>query len=90
MEQQNDQQIEILDVKVEELRGLTDNLRRHFQDEKAILADLDDGMGSNKTFLSGSAKRLSAMIAGGGSRHMCYLIYFMLIVFFFIYRMISN
>jgi len=84
-EQQNDQQVDILHVKVDQLKELTRELQSHLRQDKHLLNNLDDDFDSTGTYLGTTLSKLNTMLTTATSKHMCYLVLFIFVAFLFVY-----
>ena len=80
----------MLSGQVRQLRGVATDIGIEVREQNAFL----DGMGSDyenaQGILGGTLGKLGKMLETGGSKHMCYLILFVMFIFFLLYYVISR
>jgi len=89
-EQQNNEEVNVLNIKVEQLMNMTRDINTQLKSDNTTLTSIDEDFSHTNTSLSGTMSRLEHMINTGGSKHMCYLIFFVFFVFVFIYYVMTR
>ena len=84
-ERQNDMQIHHLSQKVNQLKSLSIDIEGEVRDQNSLLDGMSGQFAGTQGLLGATADRLSGIFRGGGSKHMCYLILFCMLVFFILY-----
>ncbi|KAL1504074.1 hypothetical protein AB1Y20_010484 [Prymnesium parvum] len=87
LEEDNDAQIRSLGSKVSELRALSINIGQHVKSDNALLDELDGNFDSTGNILSGTMKRLGNLTNSKDSRHMLYLVVFVVVVLLLVYKL---
>ena len=87
MENENDAQLGLLGNKVSELRELSIAIGKHVKDDNTLLNDLDGNFDGTGSILSGTMKKLGNLTSSKDSRHMLYLIVFVVVVFLLVYKL---
>lgn len=85
IEQQNNDRISELSDQVARLKGLTIDIGNEVREQNALLDNMGDGFSTTRDLLQGSLRRVGVMLERGGSKHMCYLIGFVVFVMMFLY-----
>lgn len=85
LEQQNNDRISELSDQVARLKGLTIDIGNEVREQNSLLDDMGDGFSGVSNLLGSSLKRIGAMLESGGSKHMCYLVTFVVLVMVFLY-----
>eukprot|EP01137_Pigoraptor_chileana_P035131 Opistho-2@28717 len=89
-EQQNDALVGDLANKVSMLKSLTININDEVREHNKMLDEMQDDFGGVGGLLKGSMNRLSGLMKAGHNKHMCYLILFVVFVFFVIYYIVRR
>mmetsp|Transcript_61708 Transcript_61708/g.72115 ORF Transcript_61708/g.72115 Transcript_61708/m.72115 type:complete len:146 (-) Transcript_61708:565-1002(-) len=89
LEQQNNDRISELSDQVARLKGLTIDIGNEVREQNSLLDDMGDGFNSTRDLLAGSLRRIGNMLEQGGSKHMCYMVSFIVFVMFFLYWVMS-
>ncbi|XP_002119320.2 BET1 homolog [Ciona intestinalis] len=74
--------------KVSALKSLSINIGEEVRDQNKLLYGMDDDMNKVSGFLGSTMKRLKGISRGGYGRLYCYLLLFVLAVFFVMYLLI--
>lgn len=85
MESQNNERISELSDQVARLKGLTIDIGNEVREQNALLDDMGDGFSATRDMLSGSLRRIGAMLESTGGKHMCYMVTFVVFVMMFLY-----
>mmetsp|Transcript_28538 Transcript_28538/g.43880 ORF Transcript_28538/g.43880 Transcript_28538/m.43880 type:complete len:149 (-) Transcript_28538:117-563(-) len=85
MEQQNNDRILELSDQVARLKGLTIDIGNEVKEQNALLDDMGDGFSATKDLLAGSLRRIGTMLERGGTKHMCYMVSFIVFVMVVLY-----
>mmetsp|Transcript_88903 Transcript_88903/g.198762 ORF Transcript_88903/g.198762 Transcript_88903/m.198762 type:complete len:144 (-) Transcript_88903:195-626(-) len=89
MERQNDEQIVDLEAKVSELDVLARAIGKEAKDSNARLDDMGKDFDKAGSLLNSTLGHLKTMMQQKGSRHMCYMIVFVLVLLLFMYALKS-
>ena len=87
--QDNQRQTDLLAEKVAALKGISIDIRKEVRDQNEFLDRASNTFDKTGSLLGGTVKKVQQMLASGGSKHMCYLICFVVFVFFLLYFMIG-
>jgi blocked early in transport 1 len=90
LEQQNNERIFELSEQVSRLKGLTIDIGNEVREQNSLLDQMGDGFSNVGDMLQGSLRRIGAMLESGGSKHMCYMVGFVVFVVVFLYWMMSH
>ena len=85
LEHQNNDRIAELSDQVARLKGLTIDIGNEVREQNSLLDDMGDGFSGVSNMLGTSLKRIGTMLESGGSKHMCYLVTFVVAVMVFLY-----
>jgi blocked early in transport 1 len=85
LEHQNNDRISELSDQVARLKGLTIDIGNEVREQNSLLDDMGDGFSGVSNLLGTSLKRIGTMLESGGSKHMCYLVSFVVAVMVFLY-----
>ena len=85
LEHQNNDRIAELSDQVARLKGLTIDIGNEVREQNSLLDDMGDGFSGVSNMLGTSLKRIGTMLESGGSKHMCYLVSFVVAVMVFLY-----
>jgi blocked-early-in-transport protein 1 len=89
LEQQNNERIFELGEQVSRLKGLTIDIGNEVREQNSLLDQMGDGFMNTKDLLQGSLRRIGTMLESGGSKHMCYMVGFVVFVVVFLYWVMS-
>ncbi len=89
LEQQNNERIYELSEQVARLKGLTIDIGNEVREQNSLLDQMGDGFMNTKDMLQGSMRRIGTMLQSGGSKHMCYMVSFVVFVVVFLYWMMT-
>ena len=89
LEQQNNDRIAELSDHVARLKGLTIDIGNEVREQNALLDNMGDGFSNTRDLLQGSLRRIGVMLERGGSKHLCYMVGFVVFVMVFLYWVIS-
>ena len=89
LEQQNNERISALGEQVSRLKGLTIDIGNEVRQQNTFLDSMGDGFESTRDLLKGSLLRIGTMLESGGSKHMCYMVAFVVFVVLFLYWMMT-
>ena len=89
MERGNQDQIERLSERVTLLKGLTSQIGDAVRDDNGFLDSMTDDFDRTGGLLGSARNKLNVMVRSGGGSHMCYLVVFVVVFFFMMYRMAS-
>ena len=89
LEQQNNERIFELGEQVARLKGLTIDIGNEVRDQNSLLDQMGDGFMNTRDLLQGSLRRIGTMLESGGSKHMCYMVGFVVFVVVFLYWMMT-
>eukprot|EP00048_Salpingoeca_helianthica_P022398 m.17996 g.17996 ORF g.17996 m.17996 type:complete len:116 (-) comp7261_c0_seq1:28-375(-) len=85
LENENNNMLLRLQGQVQALKSITIDINNEAKDQNRLLSDMDSDFTSTGGLLGGSMHRLRGLAASGQGRVMCYLVGFILFVFFLIY-----
>mmetsp|Transcript_83524 Transcript_83524/g.259454 ORF Transcript_83524/g.259454 Transcript_83524/m.259454 type:complete len:161 (+) Transcript_83524:94-576(+) len=85
MERQNDAQIEDLEAKVSTLRDITKAIGKETKDSNTLLETMGIDFDKAGTLLKGTMGHLKTMMQQKSGKHMCYMVAFVLVLFFMMY-----
>lgn len=85
MESQNDQLASELHSKILNLKDYTIDFGNEIKEQNRLLEDMDGDFYSAHSLLNATMGKIDHMMRNGGTKHMCYLSLFALLVFFLIY-----
>ena len=71
------------------LKGLTIDIGNEVREQNSFLDNMGDGFMNTRDLLQGSMKRIGTMLETGGSKHMCYMVAFVVFVVVFLYWMMT-
>lgn len=89
LEQQNNERIYELSEQVSRLKGLTIDIGNEVKEQNSLLDQMGDGFTNTKDLLQGSLRRIGTMLESGGSKHMCYMVGFVVFVVVFLWWVMS-
>mmetsp|Transcript_21746 Transcript_21746/g.31558 ORF Transcript_21746/g.31558 Transcript_21746/m.31558 type:complete len:129 (-) Transcript_21746:71-457(-) len=90
MEMENNAKINELGDQISLLKDMTLEIGHEVERQNAFLDGMGTQMGDASGLLGSTMSKLGAMIKQGGSKHMCYLIAFVVFVFMAIWWIISH
>lgn len=90
LRQQNDALINDLHKKVGVLKDLSIDIHRETKEHNAYLDGLTDDFGKAGGLLKGTIAKLTSMMANGGSKHICVLVFFVFFFFLLLWRLIKH
>mmetsp|Transcript_71837 Transcript_71837/g.191033 ORF Transcript_71837/g.191033 Transcript_71837/m.191033 type:complete len:161 (-) Transcript_71837:245-727(-) len=85
VERQNDAQIEDLESKVSTLKDITRAIGKETKDSNSLLDNMGIDFDKAGTLLKGTMGHLKTMMQQKGGKHMCYMVAFVLVLFFLMY-----
>mmetsp|Transcript_52538 Transcript_52538/g.67358 ORF Transcript_52538/g.67358 Transcript_52538/m.67358 type:complete len:106 (-) Transcript_52538:180-497(-) len=85
LEQENDQKTAALAKQISHLKEFSIDINTEIESQNRLLDEMDGQMGSASGMLSATIDKLGSMLKEGGSRHMIYLIVFVVFAFILIY-----
>ncbi len=89
LEQQNNDRIAELSDQVSRLKSLTIDIGNEVREQNALLDNMGDGFSSTRDLLQGSLRRIGFMLERGGTKHMLYMVGFVVAVMVFLYWVMS-
>ena len=89
LEQQNNERIYELSEQVARLKGLTIDIGNEVKEQNTYLDSMNDGFMNARDMLQGSLQRIGVMLETTGSKHMCYMVAFVVFVVVFLYWMMT-
>ncbi|GAB9463851.1 hypothetical protein Gpo141_00001297 [Globisporangium polare] len=90
LEEQNDEQISHLSLQISQLKQLSTSIHSEVVDQNRYLDGMSKDFDNTEGLLGGTMKKLGAMMDQGGSKHMLYLIAFVVFVFVLLYFAIRS
>jgi hypothetical protein len=90
MELENNQRWAELGDQVELLRGLSQDINSEVKSQNSMLDGMGASFGSTTQMFKSTMGKLGTMLEAGGSNHMMYLIFFVVLVFLVIYFLMSR
>jgi len=90
VQKQNDKTLDEIARKVGIIKKVSMDIEQGIGDGIKIADDVDNDMGGVQGLLSGTMQRLGNLASSGGSRHMCYLVVFIVFVFILVYFIITR
>lgn len=90
LEQQNNDRIAELSDQVSRLKSLTIDIGNEVREQNALLDNMGDGFSSTRDLLQGSLRRIGFMLERGGTKHMLYMVGFVVAVMVFLYWVMSH
>merc|ERR1719499_1347221 len=85
MERQNEAQIEDLEGKVSQLRDITSRIGKEVKDSNVFLDMMGIDFDKAGSLLKGTVGHLKTMMQQNNGKHMCYMLVFVLALFFLMY-----
>ncbi|KAF8309710.1 hypothetical protein DL93DRAFT_2062685, partial [Clavulina sp. PMI_390] len=85
LESQNDEMIDGIGAKVQQLRALAIGIGQEAKDSTIQLTQMNDAFSETGDILGGTFRRMNAMAKRQGSRWMCYMLFIILVIWFFIF-----
>jgi len=89
-EEENNRQTAMLGEQVGRLKELSIEINGEVNAQNEFLGNMQDTFGQAGSLMSGTMKKLQHMIDTGGSKHMCYLVAFIVGLFLFLYFFLSK
>ena len=89
LEEENERAAEELKHKIGALKSLTIDIGNEVRYQDKLLRGIDDDMDRTGGFLGNTMARVIRLGKHGGSKHMCYMILFILFVFLVLYLVIK-
>lgn len=89
MEQQNNERIDELSDQVARLKGLTIDIGNEVREQNSLLDGIGDTFSNTGDLLQGSLRRIGTMLESGGTKHMCYMVAFIVGVMIFLWWLMS-
>eukprot|EP00903_Cladosiphon_okamuranus_P011059 g10440.t1 len=86
MEMQNNAHIDDLSDQVSRLKHLTIDIGQEVRSQNDLISGMEGQMFDARGLLGGTLRRINTMMAQGGSRHMCYLVAFIVFTFMAIWE----
>jgi blocked-early-in-transport protein 1 len=90
MEEQNDAAIAELGEKVGLMKNLAVDIEEGIAKDKILLDNMSGSFENVTNMMKGTLGNVQKMLATGGSKHMCYLVLFILAVFFVLYFLMKR
>lgn len=90
MESQNNERISELSEQVARLKGLTIDIGNEVRNQNSLLDQMQDGFSSTGDMLAGSLKRIGTMLQSGGSKHMMYMVGFIVGVMVLLWMLMKS
>jgi len=85
LEDDNDRKLHNLAPKIQSLRQISEQIEIQVRDSNRLLDDLDSGMGNVQNFLKNTIGMVGKLKDGASSKHLMYLVLFVVAVFLFLY-----
>jgi blocked-early-in-transport protein 1 len=85
LEEANNRDIHALGEQVAHMKHLAFDIEAAIQTDRLHLDQMSGGFDRVGSAMRGTMAHLNKMLSTGGSKHMCYLVSFVLAVFFFLY-----
>jgi blocked-early-in-transport protein 1 len=89
MESQNNERIDELSDQVARLKGLTIDIGNEVREQNSLLDGIGDTFSNTGDLLQGSLRRIGTMLESGGTKHMCYMVAFIVGVMIFLWWLMS-
>lgn len=90
LEEENNRQTDLLGERVSQLRELSIQINGVVNEDNKLLDGMGSTFGQTNELMSKTLKNLQTMIDKGGSKHMCYLVLFVVVVFLVLYFMLMG
>ncbi|CAN0056907.1 unnamed protein product [Discosporangium mesarthrocarpum] len=90
MEMQNNAHINDLSDQVSLLKNLTIDIGQEVRSQNELIDGMEGQMFDAGGLLGGTLQRINNMMARGGSRHMCYLVLFIVFTFISIWWIMKH
>jgi len=90
LERDNDKKLEELAQTVSVIKGLTKDIESGIDQSNKSLGFLDKEMEDVRGLIGGAMHKLQNLAQQGGSRHMCYLVLFIVFVFILLYFVVTK
>mmetsp|Transcript_7581 Transcript_7581/g.12235 ORF Transcript_7581/g.12235 Transcript_7581/m.12235 type:complete len:138 (-) Transcript_7581:1460-1873(-) len=89
-EEENNRQTAVLGDQVSRLKELSLQINGEVNTQNDLLSGMSSDFSGTGQLMSNTLKKLQHMIDTGGSKHMCYLILFVVGLFFFVYFIVAR
>jgi len=89
-EEENNRALEMLGDRVSLLKGVAKDIGIEVRDQNNMLDGMSNDYEGAGGLLGATVDKLGKMLATGGSKHMCYIILFVMFVFFLLYYVIKK
>lgn len=89
LEQQNNAYINELSDQVQHLKRITLDIGNEVNEQNRFLDGMGDGFSNTRDLLAGSLRQIGTMLESGGSKHMCYMVSFIVFAMVFLYWVIT-
>ncbi|CAM9363180.1 unnamed protein product [Pylaiella littoralis] len=90
MEMQNNAHIDDLSDQVSRLKHLTIDIGQEVRSQNDLISGMEGQMFDARGLLGGTLRRINTMMTQGGSRHMCYLVAFIVFTFMVIWYILKQ
>jgi len=90
MTRDNDKKLEELAETVDVIKRLSKDIESGIDESNKNIGFLDKQMGDVQGVIGGAMQKLNNLATQGGSRHMCYLVLFVVFIFILLYFIIST
>ncbi|KAG5179984.1 soluble NSF attachment protein receptor [Tribonema minus] len=90
LEMENDRHISNLSEQVSMLKGLTIDIGNEVNSQNTLLDGMSNSMFDANGLLGGTMKKIGTMMKRGGSKHMCYLVAFIVLTFLVIWWLMGK
>eukprot|EP01112_Ceratiomyxa_fruticulosa_P021010 TRINITY_DN7309_c0_g2_i1.p1 TRINITY_DN7309_c0_g2~~TRINITY_DN7309_c0_g2_i1.p1 ORF type:complete len:133 (-),score=27.13 TRINITY_DN7309_c0_g2_i1:75-473(-) len=90
LEQHNDEKIADLARKVDTIKRISVDIESQARESNSLMEGLENQMSNVQGILQGTMLKLTNLAQNGGSRHMMYLILFMVFVFLLVYLVVTK
>lgn len=85
MEEQNNREISALSEKVAYMKNLATDIEAAIQEDQLLLEQTGSGFDRVTMMMKGTLGNVNKMLSTGGSKHMCYLVSFVVCLFLGLY-----
>lgn len=90
LERGNDEGLDALHQKVSALHTLSRGIQDEVGEQNRLLDEMETRFGAVGSQLVGTVKKVKSLVTTGGSKHLCYLVMFLVAVFFLLYYWFSR
>jgi hypothetical protein len=90
LQRDNDAKLEELQTAVGIIKNISYDIESGIKEGNQVLDDVDSNMSGVQALLKGTMSRLDKITQQAGSRHMCYLVGFVIFVFLILYFIVSR